>query len=199
MDKELEILLEIPIIIIFYNFIMRRNSQTITVTAATTFLALAIIASPSLVFAASPHFIGTPHITKNANGSLTASFKAAGLANIVTGAFLTSSGGTAVLQCVNPGGNNPPPKQVSFGPLQGQTTFITPNNGQITASATIGPPPLPSASQICPNPNWSVTLVSITYDNVVLHIQQNGADILTFNFGNVDPELAVATAVIGRQ
>jgi hypothetical protein len=29
--------------------------------------------------------------------------------------------------------------------------------------------------------------VSLTYDNVVLHIQQNGQDILTFNFGNVDP------------
>ena len=105
----------------------------------------------------------------------------------MTGAFLTSSGGDASLQCVNPGGNPPPPKHVSFGPLQGQTTFIQPNNGQITASASIGPPPLPSAAQICPNPNWSVKLVSITYNNVVLHIQQNGADLLTHNFGNVDP------------
>jgi hypothetical protein len=54
---------------------------------------------------------------------LTANFKAAGLANIVTGAFLTSSGGTAELQSVNPGGgnNNPPLKKVDFGPLQGQT------------------------------------------------------------------------------
>jgi len=62
---------------------------------------------------------------------LTANFKAAGLANIVTGAFLASSGGTAELQCVNPGGNNPPPKKVDFGPLQGQTKEIQPRNGQI--------------------------------------------------------------------
>jgi hypothetical protein len=179
---------------------MRVNSQTFRVSAATTFLAFAIIAAPSLAFAASPHFIGTPAIVKNPNGSLTATFKAAGLANVVTGAFLVSSGGTAVVQCVNPGGNNPPPKQVSFGPLQGQETFIPPNNGQITASVSIGPPALPSASQICPNPNWHVALLSITYDNVVLHIQQNGVDILTFNFGNVDPEVvAVPATVVSRQ
>src|SRR5712691_1699321 len=184
--------------IFFCDLSMRVNSQTISVSAATTFLAFAMIAAPSLAFAASPHFIGTPIITKNPNASLTTVFKVAGLGNVVSGAFLTSSGGTAVLQCVNPGGNNPPPKQVSFGPTQGQTTFIPPSNGQITASASIGPPPLPSASQICPNPGWSVQLVSITYDNVVLHIQQNGQDILTFNFGNVDPEV-VTVAAVSRQ
>jgi len=173
---------ENPINILFYIFIMRRNSQTITATAATTFLAFAIMASSPLVFAASAHFIGTPTITHNTNFSLTATFKAAGLANVVSAAFLTSSGGTASLQCVNPGGNNPPPKMVSFGPLQGQTTFIPPSNGQITASATIGPPTLPSSAQICPNPGWSITIVSITYNNVVLHIQQNNVDILTNNY-----------------
>jgi hypothetical protein len=97
------------------------------------------------------------------------------LANIVTGAFLTSSGGTAELQCVNPGGgNNPPPKKVDFGPLQGQTKEIQPRNGQIiTSCMTIGPPPpLPSAEEICPNPNWTVAIVSIIYNDVVLHIKQ---------------------------
>jgi hypothetical protein len=143
--------------------------------------------APILAAAASPHFIGTPTIVKNPNNSLTAHFKAAGLGNVVTDIFLTSSGGTAVLQCVNPGGNNPPPKEVSFGPLQGQTVTVQPRNGQVTASPTIGPPSLPGASQICPNPNWSVQLVSLTYENVVLHIQQGGVDILTFNFGDVDP------------
>ena len=177
---------------------MRTNSQTISVSATTIFLAFAMMAAPSLAFAASAHFIGTPTIVKNPNASLTATFKAAGLGNVVTNAFLTSSGGTAVLQCVNPGGSSPPPKQVSFGPTQGQTTTIPPSNGQITASASIGPPPLPSASQICPNPNWSVRLISITYDNVVLHLQQNGVDLLTYNFGNVDPEV-VTVAAVSRQ
>lgn len=144
-----------------------------------------MVAAP--VLAASPHFVGTPQIHKNPNFSLTANFKAAGLANVVSEAFLTSSGGTATLQCVNPDGNSPAPKKVDFGPLQGQATFIQPRNGQITATVSIGPPSLPGASQICPNPGWSVRIVSLTYENVVLHIQQQGSDILTFNFGNVDP------------
>src|SRR5207249_2233182 len=106
-------------------------------------------------------------IIKNPNFSIAASFKAAGLANTVASAFLTSSGGSANLQCQNPGGNNPPPKQVSFGPLQGQTVTIQPRNGQITATTgPLGPPPVPSASQICPNPNWHVVIVSVTYTNV---------------------------------
>jgi hypothetical protein len=88
---------------------------------------------------------------------------------------------------LTPGGNPSQPKQVPFGPLQGQTIFIQPRNGQITCAVSIGPPPLPSASQICPNPNWSVQIVSLTHENVALHLQQNGPDILIFNFGNVDP------------
>jgi hypothetical protein len=122
--------------------------------AGTAFVVL-VITTP-IAFAASPHFIGTPTIRKNSNFSLTANFKAAGLANVVTRASLSSGNGTANLQCVNPGGNNPPPKQVSFGPLQGQVVTVQPRNGQITGTVSIGPPPLPSASQICPNPNWSV-------------------------------------------
>lgn len=156
------------------------------ILVVTIVIVLTLVTS-SIVLAASPHFIGRPQIVKNPNASLTANFKAAGLANIVTQAFLSSNGGTALLQCVNPAGNSPPPKQVPFGPLVGFVTTVTPRNGQITASAGIGPPPLPSASQICPNPNWSVQLIQLTYFNVVLHIQQNAVDILTFNFGNVDP------------
>lgn len=146
-----------------------------------------LLMAPMLAEAASPHFIRTPQITKNPDFSLTASFKAAGLGNVVSDVFLSSSGGTADLQCVNPGGNDPPPKQVDFGPLQGQVVTVQPRNGQITASPTIGPPPLPGADEICPNPNWSVRINSLTYEDVVLHIQQGGFDILTFNFGDVDP------------
>jgi hypothetical protein len=100
------------------------------------------------------------------------------LLGLVLSSDSSPSGGTALLKCVNPGGNSPPPKQVAFGPLQGQITFIQPRNGQITGSATIGQPLLPGASQICPNPNWSVAQLSITYFDVVLRIQQNNLDIL---------------------
>lgn len=122
---------------------------------------------------------------------MTANFKAAGLTNIVTGAFLISSVETAELQCVNPAGNNsPPPKTATFGPTEGLITNVTPRNGQITATAKL---PFPASEQDledaadCPNPNWSVDVTSITYTGVELHIQQNGEDILNYDFGTVDP------------
>lgn len=160
----------------------------LTMTAAILTATVLVSASFSVAAsAASPHFVKGPTITKNDDLSLTATFKAAGLGNVVSDIFLTSSGGEAVLQCVNPGGNNPPPKEVDFGPLQGQVVTVQPRNGQVTASPTLGPPTLPGASEICPNPNWTVDIVSLTYFDVVLHIQQGGLDILTFNFGDVDP------------
>jgi|SRR5215211_4150448 len=149
-----------------------------------------MLMAPMLASAASPHFVGTPKISKSDSGDLTVSFKAAGLANLPTGAFLTSDAVSADLQCVNPGGNSPPPKTAEFGPATGPTTNITPRNGQITDSATLRFPAseqdLEDAAD-CPNPNWSVDVTNITYENVVLHIQQNGQDILSRNFGNVDP------------
>ena len=39
-----------------------------------------------------------------------------------------------------------------------------------------------------PNRNWKVVLTSLTYTNVVLHIQQPpGTDVLTDNLGTIDP------------
>ena len=164
-----------------------KKGMVVVPTAAAIVASALLLMAPMLATAASPHFIGTPTIVKNPNFSLTANFKAAGLGNIVTDIFLTSSGGVADLQCVNPGGNDPPPKQVDFGPLQGQVVTVTPRNGQVTASPSIGPPPLPGAAELCPNPNWDVRINSLTYFDVVLHIQQGGVDILTFDFGDVDP------------
>jgi hypothetical protein len=171
---------------------MRERTQNTKLSASllagTAFLILVITAAP-VALAASPHFIGTPTVSKSSSGALTVSFKAAGLANVATGAFLTASEVSANLQCVNPGGNNPPPKTATFGPQTGPTTQITPRNGQITGSATLQPPSQAQlqAAADCPNPNWTVKTLSITYTDVVLHIQQNQQDILTFNAGTVDP------------
>ncbi|MDQ3902452.1 MAG: hypothetical protein M3247_02185 [Thermoproteota archaeon] len=161
----------------------------ITTTTTAAIASALLLMAPILASAASPHFIGTPSYTKSSSGALTVKFKAAGLANLPTGAFLTASEVTAELQCVNPGGNNPPPKTAIFGPETGPTTNLPVRNGQITGSATLSPPSqqqLQNAAD-CPNPNWTVKLVSITYSDVTLHIQQSGQDILTYNFGDIDP------------
>jgi hypothetical protein len=165
---------------------MKKGVVVAIPTAAIVASALLLMA-PMLAVAQNPHFVRGPDIAKNADLSLTASFKAAGLGNVVSDIFLTSSGGSADLQCDNKGGNDPPPKRVDFGPLQGEVVTVQPRNGQVTASPSLGPPDLPGADEICPNPNWSVRIISLTYTDVELHIQQGGVDILTFDFGDVDP------------
>lgn len=163
----------------------RKKFLVITILLFAVTLAASVVVTP--VLGASPYFDPEPRIEKNANNSLTTIFEARGLPDIVTEAFLTSSGGTAKLRCVNTGGSNAPAKQVTFEPLRGRVTFIQPSNSEIRASATIGPPTFPSASQICPNSNWSMLLMTVTYSNIVLHLPQNGVDILTFDFGMLDP------------
>jgi hypothetical protein len=151
--------------------------------------ALFLIAGFSLTaFAQSPHFIGTPTCTKSLSTGLTCSGKAAGLGNGPTEAFLTASSETATFECVNHGGNVAPGQPIVTTGVTGPAQMITPHNGQITFSPTIPPPPTPSAKTECPNGNWTVRITSLTYTDVVLHIQQPpGTDVLTMSFGTIDP------------
>jgi hypothetical protein len=154
--------------------------SAVAVIAAAVFAAVAV--------AQSPHFIGTPSCTKSVSTGLTCSGKAAGLGNGPTAAFLTASSVTATYECVNKGGNVAPGQPVVTQNVTGPTQTITPHNGQITFSPNIPPPPTPSAASDCPNGNWTVRLTSLTYTDVVLHIQQPpGTDVLTFSFGTIDP------------
>jgi hypothetical protein len=149
---------------------------------------LAAMAFAVPAFAESPHFIGTPTCTKSVSTGLTCSGKAAGLGNGPTTAFLTATSVAATYECVNKGGNVAPGQPVVTQNVTGPTQNITPHNGQITFSPTIPPPTAPSAATECPNGNWTVRLTSLTYNDVVLHIQQPpGTDVLTFSFGDIDP------------
>ena len=146
------------------------------------------VAFSAVAFADSAHFIGTPTCTKSLSTGLTCSGKAAGLGNGPTAAFLTADSVSATYDCVNKGGNVAPGQPVVENSVTGPTQTITPHNGQIRFSPTIPPPATPSAATECPNGNWTVQLTSLTYTNVVLHIQQPpGTDVLTFSFGTIDP------------
>jgi hypothetical protein len=164
---------------------MRNPLRLSIVVAAFAFAGLTFTQAS---FAESPHFIGTPTCTKSTTTGLTCSGKAAGLGNGPTAAFLTASSVTATYECVNKGGNVAPGQPVVTQDVTGPTQTITPRNGQITFSPTIPPPTPPSAATECPNGNWKVRLTSLTYTDVVLHIQQPpGTDVLTFSFGTIDP------------
>lgn len=139
-------------------------------------------------FAQSPHFIGTPSCSKSLSSGLTCSGKAAGLGDGPALAFVTADSVTATYVCKNKGGNVAPGQPVVTNDVVGPTEQITPRNGQITFSAMLPVPPAPSSAATCPNGNWRVVLTSLTYTDVVLHIDDSaGNDILTFDFGTIDP------------
>lgn len=163
---------------------LRRILFVLTVPA----MLLASILTATAAQAQSAHFVGTPSCTKSLSSGLTCSGKAAGLGNGPTAAFLTASSVSATFVCQNKGGNVAPGQPVVLTNVTGPTQNIAPRNGQITFSPTIPPPPTPSAASDCPNGNWKVVLTSLTYNDVVLHVQQPpGTDVLTDNLGNIDP------------
>jgi hypothetical protein len=164
--------------------VLRRILFLLTVPA----MLLASILSATAAQAQSPHFVGTPTCTKSLSSGLTCSGKAAGLGSGPTAAFLTASSVSATYVCQNHGGNVAPGQPVVSQNVTGPAQNITPHQGQITFSPTIPPPAPPSAATECPNGNWKVVLTSLTYSNVVLHIQQPpGTDVLTDDLGTIDP------------
>jgi len=165
---------------------VRRALRLVTMTL----LALGLGVSPAL--ADSPHFIGEPTCsTKTVSdnvATITCSGKAAGLGTGPAKVFLTASQVDAQYICRNRGGNTAPGHPAFFQNLTGPATNITPHSGQITFSASLSTPPNPPSSQVCPNGNWRVELISATFENVVLHVQQPvGTDILHWDFGDIDP------------
>jgi hypothetical protein len=86
---------------------MRRNSRAITATTATVstiaILAFAMMAAPSLVFAASPHFITA--FSSLSGPNLVCNFKEAGLGNLGFSSIRETCSATAVAvyECVNNG------------------------------------------------------------------------------------------------
>jgi len=141
-----------------------------------------LISSPSL--AAKPHFSGTPDIVKNSDLSVTVNYQAKELDKKTANVTL-SSHTIALIGCVNPGGQLSPSKGVQSEETQSQSVKIKPKDRKIKGSLTSGPPTFPSALNVCPNKNWHTSILSLTYENVVMVIQQRNSEILKFNFGNV--------------
>ncbi|MFZ3497366.1 hypothetical protein ACODT5_29770 [Streptomyces sp. 5.8] len=153
--------------------------------AAAAMTLVATAASMSTATAQGEHFIGAITCTTSITAGLQCSGKAAGLGNDPTAAFLTADSVTAEYVCSNRGGNIAP-GQGTFTPNPvGDQTNFTPRNGQITfRNVTLAAPPTPSADDICPNGNWRVNLLHLSWNNVVLHIQQDGTDILSRELGD---------------
>jgi hypothetical protein len=139
--------------------------------------AVAGLALASAAFADNPQFNKGPTYSATTT-ALTASGKATGLGNSATQAFLTAAEIDVSFQCQNHGQNFAPGHPATSTNVTGPVQNITPHNGQITFSVSL-PATIPNAADVCPSKQWTVVVSHVDYLGVVLHIQQNGVDILT--------------------
>lgn len=140
---------------------------------------VALAGSSTAAFAVSPHFISA-NGDLNGNGSLTVSFKEAGLGTNALIHYTLTADGSATWVCVNKGGGNPSAqnKTTVNGPVIAEGTFESGKNGNVVASLTVNPPP----SDIgCPN-GQTLQLASASYTNVLLNDTTNGIHEALGNF-----------------
>jgi hypothetical protein len=122
---------------------------------------------PGPAWASSPHFISAS-ASVNSDGSLTATFKEAGLGTTVSTESITLSVTTATSEyfCVNGGGKHPSAtnKQTAQSSLTTSGNFPV-RNGQTTGSLTVGP--VGPGTFSCPS-GQTLTLISVSYTGVSL-------------------------------
>src|SRR5918995_2731165 len=146
--------------------------RRVGIIAVLSMLLLAFAASAAL--AQNEHFIRASGNLNN-NGTLTVSFKEAGLVTNQLITYVLSADSTATYVCVNRGGANPSAqnKTTVSGPVSATGTFSSGKNGQVTESLTVSPPP---SDITCP-PGQSLELASVSYTNVVLTDTTNNVSI----------------------
>ena len=145
-----------------------------------TLLLVAVVAGAAFASAAladNPQFNKGPDYVATTT-ALTASGKATGMGNSPTQAFLTADEISVTFQCRNHGQNFAPGHPATSNNVIGPTEDIAPHNGQITFSVSL-PSTTPNAADVCPSKKWTVVVSPVDYLGVVLHIQQNGTDLLT--------------------
>jgi hypothetical protein len=138
------------------------------------FIVAALCAAAALAvpaFADAPHFVRAS-ASLNANGTLTVSFKEAGLGDNQLINYTASADATATYVCVNRGGANPSAsnKTTVAGPVSASGTFSSGKNGTVSASLTLSPPP---SDISCPS-GQSLQLASVSYTNVAITDTTNG-------------------------
>jgi hypothetical protein len=149
--------------------------KPLRVSLVASLFAVVALALATAAFADSPHFIRASG-DLNADGSLTVSFKEAGLGTNQLIDYELTADATATYVCVNRGGANPSAqnKTTVAGPVSATGSFSSGKNGQVTASLTVQPPP----SDISCPPGQSLQLAEVTYTNVLLTDTTNDVSIV---------------------
>src|SRR5215208_3103565 len=146
--------------------------RRVGIIAVLSMLLVAFAASAAL--AQNEHFVRASGSLNN-NGSLTVSFKEAGLGTNQLINYELTANATATYVCVNRGGANPSAqnKTTVSGPVSATGTFSSGKNGQVTEELTAQPPP----SDISCPPGQSLELASVIYTDIVLTDLTNNVSI----------------------
>jgi hypothetical protein len=138
---------------------MKRTSiLTLAVIALSSFMAITVLAQNA-------HFMRCDSSVAN-NGSLSVSFRIAGLGGGASDTITASTTATSTWGCLN-GGNQCPNAQNKFTTSQqisGQLTVTAGHNGSASGTITLSPQ---RPANFCPN-GQQMVLISVTYGDVTL-------------------------------
>ena len=134
---------------------------------ALVFVAFALIGQQAL--AVNAHFVSASAAV-NSDGSLTVSFKEAGLGDNQLIDYRASADAAATYVCVNNGGGHPSAtnKTTVSGPVSATGSFASGKNGNVTASLTLSPPPPPAPAEFSCPPGQALQLALVSYTNVAI-------------------------------
>ena len=146
-----------------------------TLRALLLMAALGVVAVP-LAHAGNAHFIksGTGASLNGAN--LVCKFKEAGLESGSVQNVSCSATATTTYACVNKGGKNPSAsnKRTMVSDVSRTQPFSADKNGNLVGAVTISPPSAASLGFSCPS-GQTVTLIEVTYSNIVIEDETSGA------------------------
>ena len=148
---------------------MRRSRDLLVVVLCTVLVA-------ALAWAASPHFLKATAAI-DTDGTLTVSWKEAGLGDTALITYTVTASADAFYQCVNHGGNCPSAanKESIITDVSATGTFSSGKNGNIVGSLSIEPPP---STLDCPG-NQVAALGSVSYSGISLSDDTNSLSTAT--------------------
>jgi hypothetical protein len=147
-------------------------------------IALAVLASIPLLYAASVHFKGGNPTFADQGITLNSCFSLAGLGNgDVTITIKTTGFATTI--CTNQGGTAAPGQNKTPVSPSGQVTIPSTQikNGNLSVCLATQPPPAPTAVEAgCPNNNWSTSLQDVQFSTAEVIVVQGGKTVLDQKF-----------------
>lgn len=128
--------------------------------------------------AGNPHFIASHTYAQLQGNNLVVHFKEAGLPAGSVETIRASADATTTYHCINRGGHNPSAanKRTTTSEVSESGVFRAQRNGNVSGSLTLRPPTGDDIGFSCP-PGQRLTLVAVSYDNVLIEDLTSGASL----------------------